>query len=59
MPAKVRALLRNLRSEDIAPGKVQDAVAWFGQEDEQLKMKRFIRNECLKFDRTVLRLRGS
>lgn len=56
MSEETRALLKNLRSDDIGPGSVPDHAAWLGSESDQQRMCRLIQDEKLKFDRQKLRL---
>lgn len=55
MSEEIRAQLRGLKSDDIAPGKLMAYAAYIGDDSGQ-RMKEYIRSECLKFDRDVLRL---
>lgn len=57
MSEETRALLRDLKSDDIAPGKVSDDVAWYGPEDEKRRFRQLTKDECLKFDRDVFKLK--
>ena len=56
MSEEDRALLRELKSEDISPEKLSPKVAWLGTEDERSNMAQLISEECLKFDKDKLRL---
>jgi hypothetical protein len=56
MSKEARALLCDLKSADIAPGRVPNEVAWLGQESEKNRRRQLTQSECLKFDRDVLRL---
>jgi hypothetical protein len=55
MDEETRALLRELRSDDLAPEKTSRYAAWLGQSHEDDQARQFS-EMLLKHDREVLRL---
>jgi len=54
-PEEIRALLRNLKSDDISPEVLPSRVAWLGYDADPHRCLRLTSEEKLKFDRDQLK----